>query len=168
MINAKVFGGAEPPPEINHNLNKGAPPPEPPFEITTVLYYSKLYILFVNVFIRCLYSDSWLESDGKNKLKGNDKNGRNTLGSLKDAPPLPGMGQKKDEAPSGNILIQTLLEDMRDSCNLSQITSGCMNPHLDSGLKPVFPRGNSLLGNLVHLCWKSYCFHGNPLKILLF
>ncbi len=29
-------------------------------------------------------------------------------------------------------------------------------------------RGNSLLENLVHLCWKTYWFHGNLLEILLF
>ena len=29
----------------------------------------------------------------------------------------------------------------------------------------AYARGKSLLGNLVHLSWKSYCFVRNPLEI---
>ena len=44
-------------------------------------------------------SGGWTDADNKQKSKGSD--GRHGLGSLKDAPPLPGLSSKKNEKTSG-------------------------------------------------------------------
>eukprot|EP00112_Aurelia_sp_Birch-Aquarium-sp1_P026751 Seg97.14 transcript_id=Seg97.14/GoldUCD/mRNA.D3Y31 product="FGFR1 oncogene partner" protein_id=Seg97.14/GoldUCD/D3Y31 len=43
-------------------------------------------------------SNGWTNSEGKKKTNENENNGRLGLGSLKDAPPLPGISSKKEDA----------------------------------------------------------------------
>ena len=45
--------------------------------------------------------NGWTKSEGKKKTSENENNGHLGLGSLKDAPPLPGISSKKEDAHLG-------------------------------------------------------------------
>ncbi len=63
---------------------------------------TRVRIVIINTFNQVVsFRSAWGDPASKSKVKPIEKAGRNNLGTLKDAPPLPGISAKRDQTTNG-------------------------------------------------------------------